>query len=66
MSVPHYYTPPWPISSRVQCPVCRQQVYSRGDIHPQCAVRQADQSEQVELKKARADGAVGATDHQGR
>jgi hypothetical protein len=57
MSVPSYHTPPWPISSRVQCPVCHKAVYSRGDIHPQCAVRQADQLEQMTLKKAKVDAA---------
>ena len=30
------------MSSRVRCPVCHEEVYSRGGIHPQCAVRQAD------------------------
>jgi hypothetical protein len=59
MSVPHYHTPPWPISTRVQCPVCRKPVYSRGEIHPQCAVRQADMIDQALLKAAKANGDVG-------
>jgi hypothetical protein len=31
-----------PASTRVRCPVCHEEVYSRSNIHPQCAVRQAD------------------------
>jgi hypothetical protein len=31
-----------PISTRVRCPVCHEEVYSRAGIHPQCAVRQCD------------------------
>jgi hypothetical protein len=31
-----------PISTRVRCPVCHEEVYSRAGIHPQCAVRQSD------------------------
>ena len=26
----------------MRCPVCHHAVYSRGGIHPQCAVRQSD------------------------
>ena len=59
MNVPYYHTPPLPISTRIPCPVCHEPVYSRGDIHPQCAVRQADQLEQLERKAARANGAGG-------
>jgi len=55
MNVPYYHTPPWPVSTRIQCPVCREPVYSRGDIHPQCAVRQADQVEQARLKLVKAN-----------
>lgn len=54
MNAPYYHTPPWPVSTRVHCPVCHKPVYSRGDIHPQCAVRQADQIEQLRLKAAKA------------
>jgi hypothetical protein len=54
VTTPYYYTPPWPISTRVHCPVCHKPVYSRGDIHPQCAVRQADQLEKLTLKAATA------------
>ena len=42
MSTKYYHTPPPPPSTRVRCPVCHQEVYSRAGIHPQCAVRQAD------------------------
>jgi hypothetical protein len=31
-----------PTSTRVRCPVCHEEVYSRAGIHPQCAVRQCD------------------------
>ena len=37
-----YHTPPDAGSARVRCPVCREPVYSRAGIHPQCAVRQSD------------------------
>jgi hypothetical protein len=53
MNAPYYHAPHWPVSTRVQCPVCHKPVYSRGDIHPQCAVRQADQIEQLKLKKTK-------------
>jgi len=40
---PHYYhTPPKPVSTRVRCPVCHAEVYSRAGIHPQCAVKQSE------------------------
>jgi hypothetical protein len=42
MSGGYYHTPPKPISTRVRCPVCQQEVYSRAGIHPQCAVRQSE------------------------
>jgi hypothetical protein len=42
MNPKSYHTPPQPVSSRVRCPVCHQEVYSRAGIHPQCAVRQSD------------------------
>jgi hypothetical protein len=38
----HYHNPPPPASTRVRCPVCHEEVYSRAGIHPQCAVRQSD------------------------
>ncbi|QDV36399.1 hypothetical protein ElP_43230 [Tautonia plasticadhaerens] len=42
MTTRYYHSPPPVPSTRVRCPVCNQAVYSRGDIHPQCAVRRAD------------------------
>jgi len=39
MDPKHSHTP---VSTRARCPVCREPVYSRAGIHPQCAVRQAD------------------------
>jgi hypothetical protein len=38
----HYHTPLKPVSTRAQCPVCHEAVYSRAGIHPQCAMSQAD------------------------
>ncbi len=32
------------------CPVCGQQTYSQGGIHPQCAVYQADAARAEKLK----------------
>jgi hypothetical protein len=31
-----------PASTRVRCPVCHEEVYSRAGIHPQCAARRCD------------------------
>ncbi len=42
MNPRYYHTPIQPTTTRVRCPVCRQPVYSRAGIHPQCAVKQAD------------------------
>ena len=39
MSPGYYHNPSKPVSTRVRCPVCHQQVYSRAGIHPQCAVK---------------------------
>jgi hypothetical protein len=39
MNPKHIHTP---ISTRARCPVCHEAVYSRGGIHPQCAVRQSE------------------------
>ena len=35
MNPKHFHTP---VSTRLRCPVCHQPVYSRGGIHPQCAI----------------------------
>ena len=37
-----YRNPAQPVSTRVRCPVCHEEVYSRAGIHPQCAARQCD------------------------
>jgi hypothetical protein len=42
MSRGYYHSPPKPVSTRVRCPVCHEEVYSRAGIHPQCAVRQSE------------------------
>jgi hypothetical protein len=42
MNIKYYHTPPQSASTRVRCPVCQQEVYSRAGIHPQCAVRQSE------------------------
>ena len=39
---PKAYRTPLNASTRPRCPVCREAVYSRSGIHPQCAVRQSD------------------------
>jgi hypothetical protein len=39
MNPKHFHTP---VSTRLRCPICHQAVYSRGGIHPQCAMRQAE------------------------
>lgn len=42
MTPKHYHTPPQVGRVKVLCPVCKETVYSRAGIHPQCAVRQSD------------------------
>ena len=42
MDFRYYHTPLKPVSTRVRCPVCHEAVYSRGNIHPQCAVKQSE------------------------
>jgi hypothetical protein len=42
MNARYYHTPPQPVSTRVRCPVCHKEVYSRAGIHPQCAFSQSD------------------------
>jgi hypothetical protein len=64
MNPKSYHTPPHPISTRVRCPVCHQEVYSRAGIHPQCAVRQCDPPKPKNRSKGPAGqpeaGAAGA------
>lgn len=40
-----------PGRKRVPCPVCGEISYSLGGIHPQCAVRQADQKRLNRIKE---------------
>jgi hypothetical protein len=40
--------------ARPTCPVCGETAYSRGGIHPQCAVNREDQADQVVLKAQNA------------
>jgi hypothetical protein len=42
MSPGYYHNPSKPVSTRVRCPVCDHEVYSRAGIHPQCAVAQSE------------------------
>jgi len=39
MDKKHYHIP---LPSRPLCPVCKKAVYSRGGIHPQCAMLRED------------------------
>jgi len=56
MTTRYYHTPPPPASTRVRCPVCNKAVYSRGDIHPQCAVRRSERPEPKVEAKVSPDG----------
>jgi hypothetical protein len=38
----YYHTAPRPVTNRVRCLVCHEEVYSAAGIHPQCALRQED------------------------
>jgi hypothetical protein len=46
-------TPQIPIESGKVCPVCKTRTYSRGGIHPQCAVLQADAPRTEKIKAER-------------
>ena len=50
MDKKHYH---FPVEARPVCPVCHKSVYSRGGIHPQCAMIQ---SEPPRPKKKPNDG----------
>lgn len=60
MSPGYYHTPPRPVSTRVRCPVCREEVYSRAGIHPQCAVKQSESPKPKNQAVVVASPAVGA------
>lgn len=38
-----------------RCPVCGEVSYSRAGVHPQCAVRQADEKRITQLKRERIE-----------
>jgi hypothetical protein len=40
MDKKYYHIPV--VTSRPLCPICKKAVYSRGGIHPQCAMIQSD------------------------
>ena len=42
-----------PGPDRIFCPICGKATYSRGGIHPQCAMEQADQPRVTRLRNAR-------------
>lgn len=48
------------------CPVCGKPSYSRGGVHPQCCVRQADEPRQLQLaeqkRQARLEAERGAAE----
>jgi len=43
-----------PGRTREPCPVCGEISYSLGGVHPQCAVRQADQKRMSRIKRQQA------------
>ncbi|MCA9074506.1 MAG: hypothetical protein KDA93_05700 [Planctomycetaceae bacterium] len=46
-----------PGPKRKVCPVCGEYSYSRGGVHPQCSVRQADEKRMQRLKREQASKA---------
>lgn len=46
-------TPQIALQSGKVCPVCKTRTYSRGGIHPQCAVLQADAPRTEKIKAER-------------
>lgn len=51
---------PLPDDRRRRCPVCRQSVYSKAGIHPQCAIKQADPLQPADDPEATVDGVESA------
>lgn len=47
--------PTWlfPTQAAKKCPVCHEPTYSSGGIHPQCAVKQADEPRRLALVEER-------------
>ena len=60
MSSGYDHNPPKPVSTRVRCPVCHEEVYSRAGIHPQCAVKQSEPPKPKQQAVVVASPAVGA------
>ena len=48
------HSPPRSTSTRIRCPVCHEAVYSRGNIHPQCAVQQSETAATAKRKAQEA------------
>jgi ribosomal protein S27AE len=42
-----------PQPARALCPICGKATYSRGGIHPQCAMQQADAPRVVQIRAAK-------------
>jgi hypothetical protein len=42
-----------PGPEKILCPICNEPTYSRGGIHPQCAMEQADEARVTLLRNAR-------------
>lgn len=51
-------TPLIPDPPRKLCPVCGEVAYSMGGIHPQCAVRKADEQRLLRSRRATKPGKV--------
>ena len=45
----HKPEPLYPTTPGKTCPVCGKRAYSAGGIHPQCAVKQADEPRKLKL-----------------
>jgi predicted RNA-binding Zn-ribbon protein involved in translation (DUF1610 family) len=46
-----------PQPAKMRCPICGETTYSRGGIHPQCAIQQADEPRTVKLRADRKKAA---------
>jgi hypothetical protein len=55
MDKKHYHLP---LPSRPLCPVCKKAVYSRGGIHPQCAMLREDALHPIKKVLLPAGGSV--------
>jgi hypothetical protein len=52
MTLSYHHKPAPPVSNRPRCPVCHEAVYSRVDIHPQCAIRRAESPRPAPMPKS--------------